>query len=189
MVRLITGPAWWPDTIRLKTNDDRGLHSFNLLRTDHLQLNQTATAIEVPSFMLNQHLFESLKETDASNAQSAKSTRQSLLAYSLSESLLEILSLYISTNEIDLQYAADLLGVSPRTLQRQLAKENTRFTTLVDTIRFNSAIPLLKNHSVKLVDIAYDLGYSDPAHFTRAFRRWSGVTPKQYQKQLNTMSA
>ena len=189
LIRLITGPAWWPDTIRLKTNDEHGLHSSHLLRVNHLEFGQVATAIEIPSFALNPHFFENLKETRASATQSTKTVCQPILANTISESLQEMLSLYLATGEIDLQHAADLLGVSPRTLQRQLTRESTNYAKLVDVIRFNSAIPLLKDQGIKLVDIAYDLGYSDPAHFTRAFRRWAGMTPREFRRASQSQAA
>jgi len=81
-----------------------------------------------------------------------------------------------------------MLGISARTLQRQLSKESTNYAKIVDLIRFNSAIPLLKDKKNKLVDIAYDLGYSDPAHFSRAFKRWSGVSPREFRCSLQAQN-
>jgi hypothetical protein len=41
---------------------------------------------------------------------------------------------------------------------------------------------LLENPDVKLIEVAFELGYSDPAHFTRAFRRWAGVAPREFRQ-------
>ncbi|TVV30611.1 helix-turn-helix transcriptional regulator [Weissella cibaria] len=38
---------------------------------------------------------------------------------------------------------------------------------------------------IRIQDISYALGYSDPAHFTRQFKKWTGETPRQFQKQVS----
>ena len=77
--------------------------------------------------------------------------------------------------------AASAMGVSVRTLQRHLRKHDLSYTKLVDEVRLAVAVDRLSNTSIKMIEIAFDLGYSDPAHFTRAFRRWLGVSPREYR--------
>ncbi len=66
--------------------------------------------------------------------------------------------------------------------QPRLAKVGLSYRALVDQARFEASLPLLSEAGMKLTDIAYDLGYADPAHFTRAFRRWAGVTPGEFRR-------
>ncbi|KPJ90479.1 MAG: hypothetical protein AMJ53_13435, partial [Gammaproteobacteria bacterium SG8_11] len=55
--------------------------------------------------------------------------------------------------------------------------------------RLLKAKSLLNEKSLKLLDISLMLGYSEPATFTRAFRRWAGVSPSEYRKSLTAQSA
>lgn len=82
---------------------------------------------------------------------------------------------------------ASALGLSVRTLQRWLAGEGRRFDDLVERSRLLSARALLEHTDARVLDIALDLGYSDHAHFTRAFRRWTGVSPLQYRRACAAM--
>jgi AraC-like DNA-binding protein len=77
---------------------------------------------------------------------------------------------------------ADLVSMSGRTLQRRLAERETSFGELIDQIRFDTAKKLLRDESTSVSNICYELGYENPANFTRAFRRWAGVTPRQHRK-------
>ena len=71
--------------------------------------------------------------------------------------------------------------MSPRTLQRRLNKVGTTYSDLIQEVRYDIAVHLLKENNFKLLDIAYELVYSDPAHFTRAFQRMAGVSPREYR--------
>jgi AraC-like DNA-binding protein len=51
--------------------------------------------------------------------------------------------------------------------------------------RFRAASRLLQNAGMTVTDIGYRMGYSDVAHFARAFQRMAGVTPKVYRQQFN----
>lgn len=76
---------------------------------------------------------------------------------------------------------ADKLHLTERTLQRQLAKEGTTFQMLMDEVRERFSKKLLNNHEFSISYISEKLGYSDVTHFTRAFKRWTQQTPKQYR--------
>ena len=70
---------------------------------------------------------------------------------------------------------------SARTVQRRLRGAGLTFMGLLDETRLEAAARLLREPRVRVVDVAVDLGYSDHANFTRAFRRWAGVSPTQYR--------
>lgn len=81
--------------------------------------------------------------------------------------------------------SADLVGMSERTLQRRLAQDGTSFNELLDQVRFDTAKQLLQNNSISVTDISGELGYTDSANFTRAFRRWAGVSPRKHRQSLS----
>ncbi|MDJ0541965.1 MAG: helix-turn-helix transcriptional regulator, partial [Microcystis sp. M53603_WE2] len=70
-----------------------------------------------------------------------------------------------------------------RTLQRRLGEEGLTYTQVVEKIRFEQAVLWLQEPQIKLIDIAMELGYSDTAHFTRAFKRWTGLSPRDFRRQ------
>jgi AraC-like DNA-binding protein len=78
---------------------------------------------------------------------------------------------------------AKRMGITPRTLARHLDKHGLTFRQVVDERRHQEACTLLVNGQQAVEEIAVRLGYNDPANFTRAFRRWSGVSPTQYRQQ------
>lgn len=82
---------------------------------------------------------------------------------------------------------AEKLHLSERTLQRQLAQENTTFQALTDAVREREAKKLLKQREHSMADVAEKLGYSDVTHFSRAFKRWTGQTPKQFRDSRETV--
>jgi AraC-like DNA-binding protein len=73
-------------------------------------------------------------------------------------------------------------GMSLRSFQRQLAQDNLNYSDLVEQVRYETAVCLLQDPTVKLIEIALDLGYADAANFTRAFKRWTGMSPSQFRR-------
>jgi len=76
---------------------------------------------------------------------------------------------------------ASALLMSARHLQRELQAEGTSFQKLLDNTRKELALRHLKNPMVSIHDIAFLLGFSEPSAFTRAFKRWTGTTPRYYR--------
>ncbi|MEI9809699.1 MAG: AraC family transcriptional regulator [Bacteroidota bacterium] len=80
-----------------------------------------------------------------------------------------------------LEDIAELMHITPRTLQRKLQEDDTSFRTLTDAIKEELACSLLGNDHLSVADIAYKLGYAEPSTFQRAFRQWTGKTPASYR--------
>ncbi len=78
---------------------------------------------------------------------------------------------------------AEIAGVSTRTLQRKLAHVGLSYSDILDTVRYENASRLLRDTDCRIIDVAFSSGYTDPAHFSRAFRRMTGVTPRQFREQ------
>lgn len=73
---------------------------------------------------------------------------------------------------------ADKMGVSRQTLFRQLKAEGTTFEKVLDELRHQLALQYLRGRKVSVNETAYLVGFSEPAAFSRAFKRWTGVSPR-----------
>ena len=84
---------------------------------------------------------------------------------------------------------ASLLNISARTLDRSLALEDTRYRDLAVHIRNERARVLLAEGTQGVSQIAYRLGYTDIANFSRSFKRINGVSPSTFMEQALAQSA
>lgn len=75
------------------------------------------------------------------------------------------------------------LHQSERTLRRRLADEGTSFSGLLDEARRRDAMRLLANPELDVQQVAGMLGYAEPANFTRAFRKWTGLSPSAWRQR------
>ncbi|NMO23072.1 helix-turn-helix transcriptional regulator, partial [Pyxidicoccus fallax] len=79
---------------------------------------------------------------------------------------------------------AQQLHVSLRTLQRRLAEHGTAFQDEVDAVRRELAFQYLKDPHLGVSEVAFLLGYSELSTFDRAFKRWTGLTPRVWREGL-----
>jgi len=78
---------------------------------------------------------------------------------------------------------ASILSLHPRTLNRRLEEQGTTLRSIVGEIRYEIAKQMLADSSMSVLAISTLLGYSDASIFTRAYRRWSGVTPSAWRME------
>lgn len=83
----------------------------------------------------------------------------------------------------DLEAVAKTLFVSARTLKRKLQEHRLSFRGVLDEARHRDSIRLLEDATLSIEDVAVRVGYTDPANFTRAFRKWTGKPPNTYRAQ------
>jgi AraC-like DNA-binding protein len=97
----------------------------------------------------------------------------------------EVRTVLASWNAVDKPSApavAASLGVHPRTLNRLLGKTGTRFNRMLGDTRYETAQRMLRDPATPVISIAWSLGYADASAFSRAFRRWSGMTPTEWRR-------
>jgi AraC-like DNA-binding protein len=78
------------------------------------------------------------------------------------------------------------LGMSARTLQRKLSDLGTSHQELLDDMRRDLSRKYLQESGMAICEVAFLLGFSDTSVFHRAFRRWTGETPGEYQKRVSS---
>ena len=73
--------------------------------------------------------------------------------------------------------------MSPQVVRRRLAEEGTSYQKLKDAVRSALVTELLSKPELPIADIAERAGFTEPAALSRAFRKWTGLTPAQYREQ------
>lgn len=122
----------------------------------------------------------SLHAPDNPDVQSLDDFR--LDARALETAVRRIIAERLSEGRIGLPRIAAIMGLAPRTLQRRLKEAGTDVERIVDEVRHASALAGLASGTQSVTALAMALGYSDVAHFNRAFRRWEGRSPTGYRQ-------
>lgn len=76
---------------------------------------------------------------------------------------------------------ARALGCSRQTLYRRLREERGTFEAVVEAVRRRLALRLLRDPGISVKEVAYRLGFAEPAAFSRAFKRWTGRSPAAWR--------
>ena len=76
---------------------------------------------------------------------------------------------------------AKRLGISPRTLSRKLRDEHVAFAEILEETRLALAKRYLVERDLPVSEIAWLLGYAEISSFTHAFKRWTGITPREFR--------
>jgi AraC-like DNA-binding protein len=83
----------------------------------------------------------------------------------------------------DIDYIAEKLHMSSRTLRRKLTTENSSYQEILAEVRYQLAREYLSTSNLPLEEISSLLGYSAPGNFTNAFKRWHGSSPRQFRQE------
>jgi AraC-like DNA-binding protein len=84
----------------------------------------------------------------------------------------------LASGAIRIERVARALGCSRQTLYRRLKVEGLTFAQVLDDLRHRQALKLVRDLALPVKEIAWRLGFSDPAAFSRAFKRWTGLSPR-----------
>ena len=129
---------------------------------------------------LRETLLQQLSASDAADRTSLadQARRQILLSMPLGHTGLQ------TTAPIHRQPAiARALGMNVSTMRRRLAREATSFREIAHDIHYETARHLIRDSALALTEVASMLGYAELSVFSRAFRRWSGLSPSEWRER------
>lgn len=89
----------------------------------------------------------------------------------------------LHTGDVSVDTIAAKMGVSRHTLFRKLKAEGVTFEKVLDELRHKMALNYLNGKKASVTETAYLVGFSDPAAFSRAFKRWTGSSPRTMRLQ------
>ena len=183
LIRRGTGDDWSPDLICFEHQAARSLSSWGETTGSACLFDCETNALSFPEAVMN----VPMPRDDASQHRRAlESLTRGLIAKARSNSLADRTrtAIYtgLETGIVDQETIARDLGLSRRSLHRHLSEEGVRFSALLDDCRFRVARHALADTSHPLAQIAFELSYSDQTAFERAFKRRTGMTPRQYRQ-------
>lgn len=108
---------------------------------------------------------------------------ESLYPDNLEAQVRHIISNLLASGECDIERVAATLDLHPRVLQKRLRSRGVTFRDLLQETRMEIAKLNLQFGQQSITDLALNLGYADVSIFSRNFKRWTGLSPRQWQQQ------
>ncbi len=176
-LRSALGSDWQPTCVLSRTRDVGVLQQSELLRDGRVVASSRRTAICFPESELK--LGVKRLARDASGASPALPPPTGFAAI-----LERVISPFVQEGLPSIESAAEMVGTSSRSLQRRLANDDLTYRILCERVRVSQAIDMLTRTRIPLSELAQELGYSDAANFSRAFRRRMGSSPGEYRKRF-----
>ncbi|MCP4332595.1 MAG: AraC family transcriptional regulator [Gammaproteobacteria bacterium] len=176
LVHLATGPDWIPASIRLNIPKSSVVKVCPMLAKSDIHFSQADSAFPIPCELLLLPV-----RVDAPKVENHHKVNHPDSSAEITNAIRQIINTYARATHVEIEDVAKLTDTSVRTLQRRLQKNGLGFNNLLSQAKFEHAKEMLIDTKLSIRVISESLGYSDPAHFTRAFRRWAGVTPSKYR--------
>lgn len=181
LVRLAAGGAWQPKEV-FSTNPTTDKDAFE--RTfdgAHVRYSDDC-GFTFTADMLSWPLRPISTDTELGGNSHSGAYRESAPSTDMSGSLRQVIAILMKHKRCRLHDVADAVGLNPRTLQRHLSDSRLEFSEALAHVRFETALKMMGDPGLGVFDIAEELGYADPTNFTRAFRRWTGMSPTKYRR-------
>lgn len=178
VVRVYAGPKWRPRVVRTALpKGERRAELESILGAN------VAHADSMPSFTFDAVLLDRNRAARSRTEPGPSGGGEPELPNRSDEvaTIAAVIDLAVYEDYPRIDWVAGKLGMTRRSLQRRLALHGTSFVELTEATLLRRAKTLLHEGETAITDIALELGYRDPAHFTRAFRRWTGVAPSAYR--------
>ncbi|NIF23434.1 AraC-like transcriptional regulator QhpR [Candidatus Pantoea multigeneris] len=182
IIRHVAGKNWAPREVHFEHPRPEQWHEHCKIFDAPVWFDQPFNSLVIAKRDLQRSMPESdpmllMVMQDAIRRLNSSASQQSLV-----EQVRAQISLSLLQGEPVLEEVADKMGLSSWSLQRRLREEGGSFTTLVDKVRCEMATHYLQQKQLPISEMALLLGYSEVSAFSRAFRRWFGVSPRQWRQ-------
>ena len=181
-VRMATGKEWSPSHISIDQAAG-DLSTFEALSEAEMNREVSHVSFDIPKEFLTRTIEPVSPQDDlAIQCQLADSAPASDLVGSIEQTVRAGLGNFLPS----IDETAELAGVSIRTLQNNLKDSNLVYRELTSHVRLKEAKRLLEEGKMYMNEIASHLGYNDTSNFNHAFKKWTGVSPKNYRQSYQS---
>ncbi len=179
LVREVAGEDWSPDHVTVNQS------AFDLVGRRPEALNNTlVSAGKFTSFAFDAALLWRRLPLKQHSSNILPEDNSPEMPKDFIGAICATLEANLRSGRVGLESLTQAMGVGPRTLQRKLAERGMTYEQLLGEARLRVARELLAAPDIRIAEIALELGYQDPANFTRAFKRWTGLAPFEYRNRM-----
>lgn len=187
-MRQLCGPAWTPSMVLLPRKRPPSIEPYRQVLRAPLRFDSLQAGVVFPAAWLARSVERAdamLHEILRSHAAVGVAARDPLLYGDARRAIRDLLP----SGKCSRLTVAQQLGLHERTLGRRLQAAGTTFQQLLDSVRAEQARQLLHDTRLPVARVAASLGFGDSTVFARAFRRWTGLTPREFRDQARFQPA
>ncbi|OTG91178.1 AraC family transcriptional regulator [Acinetobacter sp. ANC 3832] len=181
IIELVLAKPWRPTLVRISYPKPKSAHLYEKFFRCPVWFGQTQHEILFPQEQLDQARTGHDNQLDDFLRQHL-SELQSNDSVDVIAQVCKIIEELLPYHICNIERVAEYFSIHRFTLYRYLNKHHTTFEALLEITRKKIAIKLLKNPKLMIIEVANQLGYDDQANFTRAFKRWYGITPGRWRR-------
>ena len=175
IIRLAAGPDYLPSQLNLQSGGHEALSESPLLSGIDVRYESRGLAIAFDARLFSRPV------ADVPDAPMTK-PEFSDAPIEFGSALIEVTRTQMLSGRPEIEHTAAALGLTARTLQRRLNEQDLSYAKLLQHVRIQTAQRTLEEEGTPIAEISAKLGYRHSTHFTRAFRKICGVTPREYRR-------
>jgi len=180
ILRELCGPGWQPQLVRFSHRRPASLIAYRRVFGPAVQFDAVLSGLSFDTAWL-EHRIAGAEPERYRALQAALREADADWPAGFAQEVQCVLHQLLAGGSVCAASVAQLFGCSERTLREKLRAEGAGMQHLLAATRFELACHLLQNTELPLARIAVALCYADPAVFSRAFRGWAGVSPRQWR--------
>lgn len=183
IIQLFAGKQWQPTAVSVRSPRPAPVLANELFPAVRFLTGQENAFLRFHEEVLSLGPIDASSEVMTRFGPGSRRVARGRPPSSFVESLEWVLVPYLREGYPSLDAAAEIVGTSPRTLQRRLAEAGLSYSEVIDRTRFGVATTMLTKTESTSIDIARATGYGDASHFARAFKRLAGCSPSAYRRR------
>lgn len=173
--------SWRPTQIELDIVRPQGMDAFEEVFGCPVIFNAETVSVCLGADLLSKRVIRASRDPQVTVADIARARVECRTLNRFRDIILQQIWSQVLSGKVSVEGAACSVDTSVRTLQRELNREGTNFRDLTNTMRIKRAAELLRDTDISVTEISAVLGYSAPAHFARAFRNRTGMSPNEFR--------
>jgi AraC-like DNA-binding protein len=185
MCRSLIGRDYSPSRVEFRRSQPSNIEGFQALLRAPLRFDAPRTLLVFDAESIERPL-------DDGNPELARHNDSILLQYlsqverqNIQARVRDVLTQRLSRGEPSQAEVAELLSMSARTLQRKLVDSGNTYMEILEETRRDLGLAYLSAPRYSVSDVTYLLGFTATSSFTRAFRRWTGLSPSAWRARLS----